>query len=137
MAIYICSIIVTTTTTNSTTPTDDPQIPQPDLRFVKEKANQTKQTAKTGQEPNKNTHKQNRCCLHSGNKPTVLTQNNTCEEMKSSQTNYKKASAVGQVKPGTQPKPECSECLYTQQVYINIYKCRQLPCSLNIYKCGA
>ena len=46
------------TQTNHDTTTGDPQIPQPDLRFVKQKANQTQQKQKKGQEPNNNTHNQ-------------------------------------------------------------------------------
>ena len=50
-----------------------PANPPARFAFSHQKANQQKQTHsnKKGARPNKNTHKINRCCLHSGKKPTV------------------------------------------------------------------
>jgi len=51
----MCRQITTNQTKNHTQPQDDPQIPQPDLRFVK--AKNRKPDTQRGKSPNKNTHK--------------------------------------------------------------------------------
>ena len=79
-----------------TTTTDDPQIPQPDLRFVIERqTNKSNNRNEKGARPNKHTHK------HSQMLPPQWEKTH-CDKskyyMKSDQTNYIVASAVGQVK---------------------------------------